>query len=286
MRHGFTEPLPPLPASAIGRAERGEPPRRPLPRSARSDDEDRHLSLLPPGTDMRSPSPFTLFMARRRAATLLRRRRSPAALPLDREDERETGLPPMELSIDVAAPDSAAIAAVVPYSVVVTRTIAKVPWLIVGCYGEDGNREARMKPLPPLPASALGREERGEPPRRPLPRSARSDDEDRHLSLLPPGTDMRSPSPFTLFMARRRGDRKGKPPKPLPTILPSTRETKVACFPVARVANRDVQLPPFYAVDDRLPHSNWIMKTKEKHGCRRWSSPLTSQHRTRRLSLL
>nr|GMC66557.1 hypothetical protein Iba_chr02eCG6850 [Ipomoea batatas] len=103
---------------------------------------------------------------------------------------------------------------------------------------------------------------------------------------LPPGTDMRSPSPFTLFMARRRGDKKGKPPKPLPTILPSTRETKVASFPVARVAIRDVQLPPIYAVDDRLLHSHWIVKTKEKQGYHRWSSPLSSQHRTRRLSLL
>nr|GLL25225.1 hypothetical protein Itr_chr04CG17510 [Ipomoea trifida] len=79
---------------------------------------------------------------------------------------------------------------------------------------------------------------------------------------------------------------RGKPPKPLPTILPSTRETKVASFPVARVAIRDVQLPPFYAVDDRLLHSHWIVKTKEKQGCRRWSSPLSLQHRTRRLSLL
>nr|GMD43914.1 hypothetical protein Iba_chr10cCG9880 [Ipomoea batatas] len=78
---------------------------------------------------MRSPPPITLFMARRRGD---KKRKTAKATARDLPSTRDQGLPPMEFSNVVAAPDSAVIAVVVPYSVVVTRTTAKVPWVDSG----------------------------------------------------------------------------------------------------------------------------------------------------------
>nr|GMC86674.1 uncharacterized protein LOC109168052 [Ipomoea batatas] len=75
MRHRFTEPLPPLTASVLGRAERVEPPRRPLPRSARRGEKATALfcrcrCLLAGNREggdeyccRRLPTPLTFFVA-------------------------------------------------------------------------------------------------------------------------------------------------------------------------------------------------------------------------------